>query len=972
MGFFSKKKKSKVTFDANKYIKWFPEPRPLPQTNRQPEWDDFSVTNQIGKGSYSKVLEVQLKSSGERFALKVMSKKTILSANCVDQVKREIKILSRISHPNIIQYISHFEDYHHIFILLELGDGCHMFEDLRVVGRFPEHKAVKIIFKVLCAAAYLHSQEPAVMHRDIKPENLVIIHNEEERDFGVKLIDFGWSSTEKSVGRRTFCGTRDYMAPEIVEGVGHFKGVDVWSIGVVFYEMLVGTPPFYPDLPASAPLEDIERKLMDNILFKEPHLPDYLTELAKDLITKLLCKDHSARMTAEEILGHQLFEKYGLYVRASGGKNTFEACFRQLEGQEDILDQAKKLEKSICLELEDEPEEQENLWDDSAGGPLRMRLSSSFTKGGVSPANRVQRRTMSVRSSQLDPTPRSNQKDQEEKRNEYKQAKKKKSKMRRLFGIFSSKRKSKKSKKVQPEKAPTEVFKVGEVSDKQTTKTGLPKVEKIDSKIEKIIGKKSKKGKAKTEKIRLKSDLESRKMTSNAPVDSNGTSVQDMTISEFLNYDPVRAMQELKSRYRRVKSEKRELIKAIGLKNKSIKALESQIEKLKKLLVMNKETGKEYTQDEVQALLDMRNEFWKLSKENRDLRSENKELTENLNLTKIKVFTLENSLKRNRKQDRIQAKIEKYHQKSINEKNESSEEEEESCTFVRLLTPQSTRIKNAEPKNRYRKSLKKLKIPKNCPRPKPKKTGTPTERRTKEGNRSFSKVNTAIQNGQGPQKFFKNSPKSDTHKLANQTNMDSFFEEQRSTNQRTSHQSAQNRLNMDGIIFTLDRLTKSIFGGFQQQGKNSPLTKAQRDRRDHKQHIRAYSCSSNQLKGLNLAQISKLINELRDFFSSQQQSGNGEERPSVDTGGRNTQPMNSLETTNGEDSRNGFLTPEGTTGIAQGNKMNLCPILRLDEVLETKMFESQSSFGPSMASELNSRDLMAKKAELDGEEFTFR
>ncbi len=90
---------------------------------------------------------------------------------------------------------------------------------------------------IIDAISYLHSMDPPILHRDIKPENILITNS------SCKIVDFGWSN-EKNNLRNTFCGTPDYLAPEMIKGLGHNEKLDIWTLGILMFEMLHGKPPF--------------------------------------------------------------------------------------------------------------------------------------------------------------------------------------------------------------------------------------------------------------------------------------------------------------------------------------------------------------------------------------------------------------------------------------------------------------------------------------------------------------------------------------------------------------------------------------------------------------------------------------------------------------------------------------------------------------------------------------------------------
>ena len=140
--------------------------------------------------------------------------------------------------------------------------------------------------EVVLAFEFLHSQ--GIVYRDLKPENMVI-----NRDGHIRIIDFGFAKVLADQGiTYTLCGTPDYLAPEILRQQGYGMGVDWWALGVLIYEMLTGTPPFY---------DSNHLKLYDKIRFSDPSFPPGLDDTAKDLISRLLYKDPFRRLGC----GHQ-------------------------------------------------------------------------------------------------------------------------------------------------------------------------------------------------------------------------------------------------------------------------------------------------------------------------------------------------------------------------------------------------------------------------------------------------------------------------------------------------------------------------------------------------------------------------------------------------------------------------------------------------------------------------------------------
>ena len=144
------------------------------------------------------------------------------------------------------------------------------------------------LYQILRGVKYLHSAK--IIHRDIKPENLLL-----DMKGDLKIADFGWSVHAPTSRRATMCGTLDYLAPEMIEGHMHDERVDHWALGVLTYEFLVGKPPF----ESESNNETYRRITRIDLKF-----PPYVSEGARDFVTKLLRKEPSQRISLEECLEH--------------------------------------------------------------------------------------------------------------------------------------------------------------------------------------------------------------------------------------------------------------------------------------------------------------------------------------------------------------------------------------------------------------------------------------------------------------------------------------------------------------------------------------------------------------------------------------------------------------------------------------------------------------------------------------------
>ena len=259
------------------------------------EWklSDFIIGKGLGKGKFGRVYLAREKRSGYIVALKVIYKSELETNSVEQQLRREIEIQSRLRHQNILRLYGYFHDPKCVYLILEYAPNGEIYRTLKTTGTFPEDISAKYIYQLTNALIYLHSRH--VIHRDIKPENLLIgLKNE------IKIADFGWSIHTQNK-RRTLCGTLDYLSPEMVEGKNHDEKVDIWSLGVLCYEFLVGSPPFE---------NENHRETYRKIVNVDLKFPDTLSNEAKDLITKLLRKEPTDRIPLEQVLNHPWIVHY--------------------------------------------------------------------------------------------------------------------------------------------------------------------------------------------------------------------------------------------------------------------------------------------------------------------------------------------------------------------------------------------------------------------------------------------------------------------------------------------------------------------------------------------------------------------------------------------------------------------------------------------------------------------------------------
>uniref|UniRef100_A0A6Q2Y345 non-specific serine/threonine protein kinase n=1 Tax=Esox lucius TaxID=8010 RepID=A0A6Q2Y345_ESOLU len=262
----------------------------------------FALLRVLGKGGYGKVFQVRKVSgaaSGKIFAMKVLKKAMIVrNAKDTAHTKAERNILEEVKHPFIVDLIYAFQTGGKLYLILEYLSGGELFMQLEREGIFMEDTACFYLAEISMALGHLHQK--GIIYRDLKPENIMLNNNGH-----VKLTDFGLckESIHDGTVTHTFCGTIEYMAPEILMRSGHNRAVDWWSLGALMYDMLTGAPPF---------TGENRKKTIDKILKCKLNLPPYLTQEARDLLKKLLKRNSSLRLgagpgDASEIQSHPFF-----------------------------------------------------------------------------------------------------------------------------------------------------------------------------------------------------------------------------------------------------------------------------------------------------------------------------------------------------------------------------------------------------------------------------------------------------------------------------------------------------------------------------------------------------------------------------------------------------------------------------------------------------------------------------------------
>ncbi|KAL2120986.1 hypothetical protein VTJ04DRAFT_5013 [Mycothermus thermophilus] len=260
--------------------------------------EDFELLKVVGKGSFGKVMQVRKKDTNRIYALKTIRKAHIISRSEVAHTLAERSVLAQINNPFIVPLKFTFQTPEKLYFVLAFVNGGELFHHLQKEQRFDVNRSRFYTAELLCALECLHGFN--VIYRDLKPENILLDYQGH-----IALCDFGLCKLDMKDEDRTntFCGTPEYLAPELLMGNGYNKTVDWWTLGVLLYEMLTGLPPFY---------DENTNEMYRKILSEPLHFPgpDIVPPAAKDLLTRLLDRDPERRLGANgsaEIKAHPFF-----------------------------------------------------------------------------------------------------------------------------------------------------------------------------------------------------------------------------------------------------------------------------------------------------------------------------------------------------------------------------------------------------------------------------------------------------------------------------------------------------------------------------------------------------------------------------------------------------------------------------------------------------------------------------------------
>ncbi|XP_071055896.1 RAC serine/threonine-protein kinase-like [Onthophagus taurus] len=260
--------------------------------------ESFEFLKVLGKGTFGKVILCREKATGRLYAIKILKKEVIIQKDEVAHTQTESRVLRSTNHPFLTSLRYSFQTNDRLCFVMEYVNGGELFFHLSRERIFSEDRTRFYGAEIISALGYLHSI--GIIYRDLKLENLLL-----DKDGHIKIADFGLCKEDITYGRttKTFCGTPEYLAPEVIEDNDYGRAVDWWGIGVVMYEMMCGRLPFY---------NRDHDALFALIIMGDVKYPRTLSSDARDLLSGLLVKTPSRRLgggpeDAKEIMAHPFF-----------------------------------------------------------------------------------------------------------------------------------------------------------------------------------------------------------------------------------------------------------------------------------------------------------------------------------------------------------------------------------------------------------------------------------------------------------------------------------------------------------------------------------------------------------------------------------------------------------------------------------------------------------------------------------------
>ena len=335
---------------------------PLPKSavmelEHEPSISDFNIIKEIGTGSFGKVYLASHKKTKVKYAIKAIDKLNMDNEMEKTSFNREVEIMYKLDHPNIVKLYSHFEDSQYCYLIMQYIPNGSAYDLLPKNGKKPNFELISSVIRdIIRAIYYLHNMLPPIIHRDIKPENILLDEN-----YNAYLTDFGWSNYIINKRRRnSICGTPLYYPPEMLNDLGHDEKADIWCIGILLVELTTGNIPFKGDDLYTVKVNISELNLS---------WPSNIDPDIKELCSKILIANANQRPDIEYIYENKFFKKY-----------------LKAENLEKKLTKPKKLKNKVFVVNKDIPNENmcetnNTLYDNSSN--KKSVKFESYTKNDI-------------------------------------------------------------------------------------------------------------------------------------------------------------------------------------------------------------------------------------------------------------------------------------------------------------------------------------------------------------------------------------------------------------------------------------------------------------------------------------------------------------------------------------------------------------------------------------------------------------
>ena len=262
-------------------------------TQSKINFNSFELLDELGSGSFGKVFKVKQKNTDKIYAMKVLNKSYLIKNKWLRYAETECKILKQSNCPFIIKLHYSFQTKQNLYMILDFCPYGDLSDQVELY-LFEEDEAKFYIAELILAIEYLHKRD--IIYRDLKPANILI-----DEDGHFKLADFGLAkeNVNNDIPSKTFCGSKQYLSPEMLSREGTTKAADIYGIGTILFQMVTGDPPFY---------NEDEDLMYKNISENKLMFPEFFSDELKDILKKMLEKDPKKRIKIPEIKKHIFFE----------------------------------------------------------------------------------------------------------------------------------------------------------------------------------------------------------------------------------------------------------------------------------------------------------------------------------------------------------------------------------------------------------------------------------------------------------------------------------------------------------------------------------------------------------------------------------------------------------------------------------------------------------------------------------------